>query len=69
MNVKGEPMPDSDKFIRIDEHLHYQTKLAAALEGISIKEYTERAIRAALSNNGKLLVDSPSPSYSTEATS
>ena len=59
-------MADTDKFIRIDENLHLQTKIAATLEGISIKEWTERALRHALDGNGKRLTDTR-VSYETEA--
>ena len=51
--------------IAISEEMHRKAKTAAASEGLSLKEWTERAIRAALTDNGKRLVDSKAP-YSTE---
>ena len=46
------------KNIQIDEALHRQVKLAALMLNTTIKEFTEAAIRAALPDKARLLVDS-----------
>ena len=51
------------KNIQIDPELHHRVKLAAVMEGKTIRDYAEAALRAKL--NGKRLVD-PSPRYETE---
>ena len=45
-----------DKLIRIDEPLHRRIKAAAALQGRTIRDFTEQALRYYL--DSKTLVDS-----------
>jgi len=53
------------KRIKIDEELHRQAKAQAALQGISLREFTETALTAALPDRARVLVDS-SPAYSID---
>ena len=52
-----------DKLIRIDEPLHRRIKAAAALQGRTIRDFTEQALRYYL--DSKTLVDAQ-PIYSVK---
>ena len=43
--------------MNLDKEIHRQAKIAATIEGITLKDWVERAIKAALDGNGKRLVD------------
>ena len=48
-----------DKMLRIGGELHQQVKLAAIIEGYpTIRSWVERALRAALPDKARMLVDS-----------
>ena len=53
------------KLIRVGDELHKETKVAATLEGKTIRDYTEAALRAKL-NGDKRTTDSR-VCYETEA--
>lgn len=52
--------------MNLDKEIHRQAKIAATIEGMTLKDWVERAILAALDGNGKRLVDTRA-SYETEA--
>ena len=52
-----------DKLIRIDEPLHRRIKAAAALQGRTIRDYTQEALRVYLDR--KTLID-PHPPYAVK---
>ena len=55
-----------DKLIRIDEPLHRRIKAAAALQGRTIRDYTQEALRVYLDR--RTLVDSGVTYQTKEAT-
>jgi len=56
-------MPDYEK-LNIEANLHREVKIAAAVNGETMRAFAERALRHALDGNGKRLTDSR-PSYET----